>query len=125
MAFELLLGLALAIAGFWDLGGPMVWWDEGWTLSVARTWVERGHYGRLLDGQFAPPGLEAAFTVTGPIALNLDQNVPIAYDPLVANPDYLVVGRIGRTWWLYNPALAHFRLISDDGEYTIYERVRP
>jgi hypothetical protein len=49
---------------------PPLWWDEGWTLTVARTWVERGHYGRLLDGQLAPPGLEAAFPVTAPIALS-------------------------------------------------------
>lgn len=49
---------------------PPLWWDEGWTLSVARNWVELGHYGRLLDGQPAPPGLEAAFTVTGAVALS-------------------------------------------------------
>ena len=48
---------------------PPVWWDEGWTLSVARNWVELGHYGRLLDGQPAPRGLEASFPVTASIAL--------------------------------------------------------
>jgi Dolichyl-phosphate-mannose-protein mannosyltransferase len=68
---EPLIALALAVAGFWNLNGQMIWWDEGWTLSVARNWVERGHYGRLLDGQLAPPGLEAAFVVTGPIALSM------------------------------------------------------
>jgi hypothetical protein len=36
---------------------------------VARNWVERGHYGRLLDGQLAPPGLEASFPTTAPVAL--------------------------------------------------------
>jgi 4-amino-4-deoxy-L-arabinose transferase-like glycosyltransferase len=61
--------LALFVAGIWNLGGPGIWWDEGWTMSVARNLVERGHYGRLLDGQLAPPGLEAAFPVTAPIAL--------------------------------------------------------
>ncbi len=61
--------LALFVAGLWNLGGPGVWWDEGWTMSVARNVAERGHYGRLLDGQLAPPGLEAAFPVTAPIAL--------------------------------------------------------
>jgi len=49
---------------------PPVWWDEGWTLSVARNWVERGFYGRLLKGEPAPAGLEAAVTVTAPIALS-------------------------------------------------------
>ncbi len=47
-----------------------LWWDEGWTLSVARTWVEHGHYGRLLNGELSPPGLEAALPVTAPVALS-------------------------------------------------------
>src|SRR6266508_1451546 len=62
--------LAVFVAGLWNLAGPPMWWDEGWTLSVARNWVERGHYGRLLVGQLAPPGLEASFTVTAPVALS-------------------------------------------------------
>ena len=49
---------------------PPLWWDEGWTLSVARNWVELGHYGRLLDGQPAPRGLEATFPVTASVALS-------------------------------------------------------
>lgn len=49
---------------------PPLWWDEGWTISVARNWVELGHYGRLLDGQLAPRGLEAGFPVTASIALS-------------------------------------------------------
>jgi len=43
---------------------PPPWWDEGWSLTVARTWVERGMYARLLNGHLAPPGLEAAFPTT-------------------------------------------------------------
>src|SRR6266536_6657705 len=70
MAIGPLAALALLAIGLWDLGAPGMWWDEGWTLSVARNWVESGHYGRLLDGQLAPPGLEASFTVTAPIALS-------------------------------------------------------
>ncbi len=49
---------------------PPFRWDEGWTLSVARNWVERGQYGRLLMGTYAPPGLEASFTVTAPAAFS-------------------------------------------------------
>ncbi|MBK9712519.1 MAG: glycosyltransferase family 39 protein [Kouleothrix sp.] len=64
-----LAALALLAAGLWNLSGPPMWWDEGWTLSVARNWAELGHYGRLLDGQLAPPGLEASFVVTAPVAL--------------------------------------------------------
>ncbi|MFQ3684441.1 ArnT family glycosyltransferase [Roseiflexus sp.] len=64
------LFVLLLLAGLWNLEGPEFWWDEGWTLSVARTFVERGHYGRLLDGQLAPNGLEASPIVTLPIALS-------------------------------------------------------
>ena len=70
VGWEALLVVLLAGLGLWNLAGPGMWWDEGWTLSVARTWAERGFYGRLLDGQLAPPGLEAAITVTGPVALS-------------------------------------------------------
>jgi hypothetical protein len=71
------LGWWLAVLLFmavslWNLGGAAIWWDEGWTLSVARNWVERGHYGRLLNGELVPPGLEAAFPITGPIAFFMD-----------------------------------------------------
>jgi 4-amino-4-deoxy-L-arabinose transferase-like glycosyltransferase len=68
----LLVALLVLLAALWNLGGPAPWWDEGWTLSVARNWVELGHYGRLLGGQPSPPGLEAAFPVTAPIALSFE-----------------------------------------------------
>ncbi|PLS80208.1 MAG: hypothetical protein CYG59_09220 [Chloroflexi bacterium] len=58
------------LLGIWNLSAPPMWWDEGWTLSVARNWVERGHYGRLQEGQPAPPGLEASFTYTAWVALS-------------------------------------------------------
>src|SRR3954453_16311281 len=68
-ATSTLFAVLAILVGIWNIGGPGVWWDEGWTMSVARNLAERGHYGRLLDGQLAPPGLEAAFPVTAPIAL--------------------------------------------------------
>ncbi len=40
---------------------PPLWRDEGWTLTVSRTLVERGHFGMLSLGNFAPPGLSASF----------------------------------------------------------------
>src|SRR5262245_32370428 len=49
---------------------PPLWWDEGWTISVARNWVERNHYGRLLEGDLAPSGLEAAFPVTAVVSFS-------------------------------------------------------
>ncbi|MCS6318431.1 MAG: glycosyltransferase family 39 protein [Nitrospira sp.] len=47
---------------------PPLWWDEGWTLCVARQWVETGHYGCLLNGQPAPPILAGHFPVVASIA---------------------------------------------------------
>jgi hypothetical protein len=63
--------LILLALGLWNLDGPPMWWDEGWTLSVARTWVERGHYGRLMLGELAPGGLEASPTTTAPVGLTM------------------------------------------------------
>lgn len=48
-----------------------LWWDEGWTLMVARNWVERGHYGLLLNGQPRSPGLSGPFTVAAPAAFSM------------------------------------------------------
>lgn len=47
---------------------PPLWWDEGWTLCVARTWVETGHYGCLLSGQPAPPMLSGHFPIVASIS---------------------------------------------------------
>jgi dolichyl-phosphate-mannose-protein mannosyltransferase len=67
----LLSGVLLVLALTINLeSAPPLWWDEGWTLSVARNWVKLGHYGRLLDGHPAPRGLEAAFPVTASVALS-------------------------------------------------------
>jgi len=61
--------LVAFLLGAWRLEGLPLLWDEGWTLTVARTWVERDFYGRLLLGEPAPPGLEAAFPITASVAL--------------------------------------------------------
>lgn len=66
----LLLLLALVMGVIRLSSAPPLWWDEGWTLSVARTWVERGHYGRLLDGEPASARLAGGFPVIAPIALS-------------------------------------------------------
>ncbi len=56
----------------------------------------------------------------------LGQDVPIAYDPLGADPDYLVLGPIGKLWKLYDPLIeaGSFRLVRQEGLYDVYERVR-
>jgi len=65
-----LLAAALALAaGVVHLDTvPAPFWDEGWTLLTARNWVERGHYGQLLDGRPRGPGLSADLPVVAPIA---------------------------------------------------------
>ena len=50
---------------------PSVWWDEGWTLSAARNWIEQGHLGNYLDGQPIPPRLPLRFPVVVPVALSM------------------------------------------------------
>jgi hypothetical protein len=49
---------------------PPLWWDEGWTLSVARNWVEHQHYGLYQNGEPYSAGLSGAFPVIAPIALS-------------------------------------------------------
>jgi 4-amino-4-deoxy-L-arabinose transferase-like glycosyltransferase len=49
---------------------PPLFWDEGWTMSVARNWAERNHYGRMLQGEMVAPGLEAAFPVTAVVSFS-------------------------------------------------------
>lgn len=57
----------------------------------------------------------------------MGQNVAIDYDPMAADPDYLVVGPMSRMWHLYDPVLesGFFRLVLDRSRYQVYERIRP
>ncbi len=48
---------------------PPFWWDEGWTLMLARNWAELGFYGQINDGIPQSPGLAGAFPIVAPIAL--------------------------------------------------------
>lgn len=65
-----LIGFLILLVGIAYLESvPPIWWDEGWTVSVARNWVETGHYGRMSLGEKAPHGLQAAFPVTMSVAL--------------------------------------------------------
>lgn len=61
-----LLGMALWLS---MLHSPEPQWDEGWTMSLARTWVEQGVYAQPLDGTLIAPSLAASFPTVVPVAL--------------------------------------------------------
>ncbi len=69
---------ALLAAGLWAVMAfyrpveiPPLWFDEGWSLTVARNWVETGQYARLLQGiPVSSQGMAQPFSSTGPIALS-------------------------------------------------------
>ena len=65
-----LLGLLIFLAVINLESAPPLFWDEGWTLSVARNWAERNHYGRMLQGKMVSPGLEATFPVTAVVSFS-------------------------------------------------------
>jgi 4-amino-4-deoxy-L-arabinose transferase-like glycosyltransferase len=68
----LLLGISfLLLLSFYPSMIPAPWFDEGWTLAVARNWVKTGHYARLLnDKPISAIGMAWNFPVTSPIALS-------------------------------------------------------
>ena len=57
---------------------------------------------------------------------NLGKDVAIQYDPLAADPDYLVIGSVGHGSELYKAVLDKkaFRILRTYGSYDVYERVR-
>ena len=64
----LVAGLLLLFPGLLRLDAPALWWDEGWTLTVARQLAERDLYGRLLLGEPSSAGLNASYPVTAAVA---------------------------------------------------------
>jgi hypothetical protein len=65
----LVVTAVLIFLGFFRLETvPPLWWDEGWTLSVARNWVELGHYGRVNAGEATSARLSASLPVVASVA---------------------------------------------------------
>lgn len=56
----------------------------------------------------------------------MGQNVQIEYNPLDADPEYLVVGAMSKGWELYDDVLetGEFQLLKSFNEYDIYKRDR-
>jgi Dolichyl-phosphate-mannose-protein mannosyltransferase len=88
---------------------PPLWWDEGWTLSVARNWVETGHYGRLLEGQLVAARLQATFPVTSTVALSFRLFGVGVYQARVVGVIF-TLGAFAGIYYLarsiYNPSIA-------------------
>ena len=55
----------------------------------------------------------------------LHQDVPISYNPLAVNPDYIVIGPFSQGWQVYDAALATgaFRSVYANDRYIVYERI--
>jgi len=71
VALFFVLSAILLVLCFWKLETiPPPDWDEGWNLSVARNWVELGHYGQLLEDEPRSKGLAGYFSVIAPVALS-------------------------------------------------------
>ena len=69
VGIRLFLLVSVLVMGSFELEiTPPLWWDEGWTLCVARQWVETDHYGCLLEGQSGPAILAGHFPVVASIA---------------------------------------------------------
>lgn len=67
----ILLSISIPLACFIKLETvPPLWWDEGWTLQIARNWVEDGFYGRYIDGGLQSAGLSAHFPIVASAALS-------------------------------------------------------
>lgn len=78
---------------------PTPWWDEGWTMMVARNWVEQGHYGRFLAGVPVAPRLSAAFPTVASVALSfklLGVGIGQARLPILL----YTVAALGLLYWL-------------------------
>jgi len=69
---QLLLGIAAAVLSvFRPVQVPPLWFDEGWVLSLARNWLQLGHYGLLLAGERIPPSvLNTGLPAVAPVALS-------------------------------------------------------
>jgi len=78
----------------------------------------------LLDRPYHCPPPQVNGELTKRVFLRIPLTVD--YDPLLADPDYLVIGPFGHLWGLYDPVLGQnqFRLLRTFGLYDIYARWR-
>ena len=77
-----------------------------------------------LDRRYHYPPNRLSVDLTRLIEYGID--VPIEYDPLSADPDYLVLGPMSDLWGIYDEVLGEgeFRLLQEFSRYQVYARVR-
>jgi 4-amino-4-deoxy-L-arabinose transferase-like glycosyltransferase len=56
----------------------------------------------------------------------MKEDIPVTYDPLVDDPDLLILGPMATLWGLYPPSMldSEFTLVQSIGPYDVYERLR-
>lgn len=70
LAAPLLIAAAVGLS-LWQLGSsPPPWWDEGWSMQIARNWLERGHYGRMSGGLPTNASMAHGVVLEAPITLS-------------------------------------------------------
>lgn len=68
----LLLAVFCIMIGVKPTEVPAPWFDEGWTLSLAKNWVEHGVYAlRLGNRWISPEAMAQPFTVVLPVGISL------------------------------------------------------
>ncbi len=99
ISVSLVFGIMIGFASL-DLDRlPALWWDEGWTMNVARHWVEQGHYGQLLNGQPVTPGLTAALPSVASVALSFRLFGVGAWQARLPFVIYTLIA-LGQLYWL-------------------------
>jgi dolichyl-phosphate-mannose--protein O-mannosyl transferase len=102
---ETCLFVLVAVVSFIDLEHyPPAWWDEGWTLMVARNWVEQGHYGLYQDGLPRDAGLSGHFPMVAMVALSFrlfgigiwQGRLPVAFITLAV---FVLLYYFSNKWW--------------------------
>jgi len=94
---------------------PPLWFDEGWTLTVARNWVETGQYARFLEGiPISADGMLKSLSVTSPIALSFSLfgvGVPQGRLPAMLSMALALFCIFQLTRKVYNVKVAYLSLI--------------
>ena len=69
--FFLIFFCCITFFAVWRLDSvPPLWWDEGWTISVAKNWIHDGHYGLYNQSKAVSKGLAGLLPTISAAALS-------------------------------------------------------